>query len=173
MPDPVAQPLHEVELVAGEHHRHALVGLLPQHAAHHVDRDRVEAGERLVEHQDLRVVDECGGELHPLLVAEAQLLHVVVAPLGDAEPLGPGVRRPPRRRRRHAVQAGQVDELVGDLHPRVEAALLGHVADVAAGVEIDRSTVPADRARVGRQHAERDAHRGRLAGAVAPTKPKI
>ena len=111
-PDAVAQPLHEIELVAGEHHRHALIGLLPQHAAHHVDRDRVQAGERLVQHEDLRVVDEGGGELHPLLVAEAQLLHVVVAALGDAEPLGPGVRRPSRRRRRHPVQARQVDELV-------------------------------------------------------------
>jgi hypothetical protein len=41
-----------------------------QHRAEVVDPDRIQARERLVEHQQLWVVDERGGELHPLLVAQ-------------------------------------------------------------------------------------------------------
>ncbi len=58
------------------------------------------------------------------------------------------------------------------MHPWVEAAFLGHVPDVAAGVEIDRSTIPPDRAGIGRQNAQRDAHRGRLSRAVRTDKTK-
>ena len=47
-----------------------------------------------------------------------------------------------RRGRRHAVQAGQVDELLADLHLRVEPALLRHVADLAAGVQRQRPRRP-------------------------------
>ena len=86
---------------------------------------------------------------------------------GDAEPLGPLVHRRRRRGRRHAVQPGQVDQLLADLHPRVEAALLGHVADLAPGLQRDRCAVPPHLAGVGGEHAERDPHRGGLAGAVA------
>ena len=57
--------------------------------------DRVEPGERLVEDQQIRVVHEGGGELHPLLVAEREP-DVVAAPVGDAEPLDPVRWRPPR-----------------------------------------------------------------------------
>ena len=69
-----------------------------EHAAEHVDADRVEAGERLVEHEQLRVVHERGRELHALLVAERERLHAVAGALGEAEPLDPAVRRRPRRR---------------------------------------------------------------------------
>ncbi len=54
--DPVADALDEFELVAGEDHRHACVAALAQHLAHHIDRDRIEPGERLVENQQLRLV---------------------------------------------------------------------------------------------------------------------
>ena len=54
-------------------------GGLPEHLGHEVHRHRVEAGERLVEHDDVGVVHESGGELHPLLVAEAELLQIVAS----------------------------------------------------------------------------------------------
>ena len=41
------------------------------------------------------LVHQRRGELDPLLVAEAELLHLVVAPGGDAEPLGPALHRAP------------------------------------------------------------------------------
>jgi hypothetical protein len=62
------------------------------------------ARERLVEHQQLRVVDERGAELHALLVAERERLDAVAGAVGDPEPLEPAVRRPPARRRARAVQ---------------------------------------------------------------------
>ena len=78
---------------------HAGCGLVAQDSAHDVDGHRVEAGERLVEHEDLRVVDERRGELDALLVAQAQLDDLVVAPVGDAEHLGPALHRAARRPR--------------------------------------------------------------------------
>lgn len=47
---------------------------------------------RLVADQQLRFVDKRRRQLPPLLVAPAQLLHVIVAALTEAEPLEPGQR---------------------------------------------------------------------------------
>ena len=132
--------------MAGEHHRHAGVGVLAQDAAEDVDADGVEAGERLVEHQQLRVVHERGGELHALLVAERELLHPLAGALLQPEALDPAVGRGLGVRARDAVQPGEVDELVADAHLRVQAALLGHVAEPRAGRGVGgrgRGTAPA------------------------------
>ena len=83
----VAQPLDQVELVAGEQHRDAAGGLLAQQVDHRVDRARVEAGERLVEDQCLGAVHQRGDDLDPLLVAEAELLDPVAGAVGEPEPL--------------------------------------------------------------------------------------
>ena len=72
------------------------------------------------------------------------------------------------RGRRHPVQPGQVDELLGHLHLRVEPALLGHVPDLPAGREGQRLARPADLAGSPAASTPRiDPHRGGLAGAVA------
>ena len=165
--DPVAQRLDQLELVRREQHRHARRGLVAQHPAHHVDRDGVEAGERLVEHQDLGVVDERRGQLHALLVAQRQLEDLVAAPLRDAQHLGPVLHRARvADAASQPVQPRQVDQLVADLHARVQAALLGHVPDAPPDGEVDRPAVPAHLARVGLQHAEHDPHGRRLARPV-------
>ena len=108
--DAVAQGLDELELVRREQHGHARGGLVAQHAAHHVDRDGVQAGERLVEHQDLGVVHERRGELDALLVAERQLEDLVAAPLRDARAprsSAPSTARGRRRRRARAAAPGR------------------------------------------------------------------
>ncbi len=162
----LAQPLHELELVRGEHDRHALVGQPLQDAAQHVDADRVEPRERLVEHQQLRAVHERDAELDPLLVAERERLDAVARALGQPEPLEPALRGRRCLGARQAVQRGEVGELVEHAHLRVQAALLRHVAEAGARVEVDRPAAPADLAAVGLEHAEDDAHRRGLAGAV-------
>ena len=86
---------------------HAGGGVFGQHAAEHVDADRVEAGERLVEHEQLRLVHQRGGELDALLVAERELLDAVLGALGQAEALDPAVRGVLGRC--DAVQRGEVD----------------------------------------------------------------
>ncbi len=77
--DRVAQTLDELELVAREDHGDAVVRCLPsQDAREHVDPDRVEARERFVQHQQLRLVHERRRELHPLLVPEGKRLDTIV-----------------------------------------------------------------------------------------------
>ena len=91
----VAQPLDELELVAREDDRHPGVGPLAEHARHHVDGDRVEPGEGLVEDEHVRPEDEGRRQLDPLLVAQAQRLELGVAPVGEAEAVQPAAARPP------------------------------------------------------------------------------
>src|SRR3954468_14571446 len=135
--DGVAQALDELELVAGEHDRHAGPRALAQDLAQHVDADRVQAGERLVDHEQLGVVYERRAELRALLVAERERLGAPPGDLAEAEALEPAPRRRPRRRVVEAVQAREVHELVGDAHLRIQAALLGHVAEPGARRGVD------------------------------------
>jgi hypothetical protein len=139
-----------------------------QHAAEHVDADGVQAGERLVEHEQLRVVHERGGELDALLVAQRQRLHAVARPLGEAEPLDPAAGGGRGGARVRAVQAREVDELVAHAHLRVQPALLRHVAEARPRGGVHPLSAPAHLAAVGREHPEHDPHRRRLAGAVGP-----
>ena len=164
--DAVAQPLHQIQLVGGEDDGHAGAGAVGEHRAHHVHGDGVEAGERLVKDEDVGVVDEAGGELDALLVAQGEVVELVVHTLAQAEFLeqlgaallgGFAV---------DAVQLGQKDQLLQDLLFAVQAALLGHVADAAAGVVVKRAAVQEHLAGVCGEHPERDAHGGGLAGAV-------
>ena len=60
----------------------------------------------------------------------------------------------------------QKHQLLEQTHLRVEAPLLGHVAEPAADVGTKPLPLPADFSGVGVEHTEHDAHRGRLAGAV-------
>src|SRR5829696_10209867 len=69
---------------------------------------------------------------------------------------------------RQPVQAGEVLELVPDPHLGVQAALLGHVAEAAAGLGVDRPATPAHLPLVRLQHPEHDPHGGGLPGAVRP-----
>ena len=66
---------------------------------------------------------------------------------------------------RHAVLLAEVAQLLGDPHPRVEAALLGHVAEPQAHVAIDRLR-PSSGPRRGR------APRGRRRSASSSSCPR-
>ena len=163
----VAQPLDDVELVGREQHSGACGRACLQHAGDDVDGERVEPREGLVEDQHLGVVHQRRGDLGALLVAERQRLDVVAEALAESELLeqrggaGGGIRL------REAVQPREIDDLLEHLHLRVETALLGHVPEAAAIGCRDLGTVEGDRSGILREHAQHDAHRGRLAGAVA------
>ncbi len=96
----VAQPLDELELVAREDDGDSCVRPFAEHVRHHVDGDRVEPGERLVEDEHVRSEDEGGGQLDALLVAQAERLELGVAPVGEAEAVQPARARRPGRPRR-------------------------------------------------------------------------
>ncbi len=169
--DVLADVLDQVELVAGEDDADPGRGPLADDLGHRRDADRVEARERLVEDQQLRVVDQRGRELDALLVAVRQLLELGLGAVGEAHPLEPVVRGGIRGLAAQAVLLGEVAELLGDPHARVQAALLGHVPEAQPRVAVDRRTGPADLAAVRAGQAEDDAHRGGLAGAVGAEEP--
>ena len=134
--------------------------------------DRVQAGERLVHEQDVRVLEDRGDELDLLLVALREGLGPTVCVVADAEasePLERVAAGPPAR---HAVERGEEDELIEDEHPRVEPSFLGHVAPGLPRPIAGRASGPGDGPGVRLQEAEDDAHRGRLAGAVGAEEPE-
>lgn len=111
-------------------------------------------------------MDEAGSELDALLVAQGEVVELVVHTLTEAEFLEQLGAALLGSLAVDAVQLGQKDQLLQNLFLAVQAALLGHVADAATGVVVKRSPVQEHLARVGGEHAEGDAHRGGLAGAV-------
>ena len=157
--------------MAAEHDADARPGALVDDLGHRRDPDRVEARERLVEHEQLGVVGQRDGELDPLLVAVRELLELRLRPVAEAHPLEPARRGRVRIATTQAVLLGEVGELLADPHPRVEAALLGHVAEPQARVAVDEPAVPAHLAAVRAGKAEDAAHRRGLAGAVRPEEP--
>lgn len=108
---------------------------------------RVEAGQRLVEDQDLGVVDECTGDLHPLPHALRELPDRLRSGVGQFDLVEcPGRRRSgighavtPRRDRDHLEGIEVIEQCV----------LLRDERDPAADVTID--------ARIGAQHPDRAA----------------
>ena len=164
--DVLADVLDEVELVAREDDPDTGRRTFPDDPGHRRDPDRVETGERLIEHEQLGVVDEGGRQLDPLLVAVRQLLELRLRPVGETHPLEPDRGRRVGALAGHPVLLGEVAELFGDPHPRIEPALLRHVPEAQPGIAIDGRALPADFAAVGPGQPEDAAHRGRLARAV-------
>ena len=86
---PRAERLDVAHVVAGQEHRHAAPGvvvaqaLLDRHLRHHVEADR-----RLVEQEQLRLVQQGGDQLHLHPLAERQLADGLAGQLLDAEQLG-------------------------------------------------------------------------------------
>ena len=70
------------------------------------------------------------------------------------------------------MEPGEVDELLEAAHLRVQAPLLGHVADSPSRREVERGPGPAHLAGIGGQHAQHDPHRRGLARAVAADEPE-
>ena len=111
-------------------------------------------------------MDERRGELNPLLVAQRELLDLVVEAVADPEPLAPAGGRLRGLGLVESVELGEVGELVADAHLRIQAAFLGHVAEAPPALDVGRLPVPADLAGIGGEDADRDPHRRRLPGAV-------
>ena len=109
----VAELLHHVELVATQEDAATVSRLFDKDLADGVDAGRVEPGQWLVEHEELRVVAQGGGELHALLVAMGEHLDLRVAPVGDLESLQPRRRRQGGIASAEAMKSAEVLELAG------------------------------------------------------------
>ena len=134
-------------------------------------RQRIGAAGRLVEKQDFRLVQQCGGHRQPLLVAAGQLaagsacdaaeLELLQRP-GDAFALAAAAQ---------PIGAGEEVQVLDHGELAIERELLRHVADALPGrgagvAQIDAGD--AQRAAAGRQQTAEHAERGRLAGPVGP-----
>jgi hypothetical protein len=124
--------------MAGEQHGDARRGALFENLAHVVDAAWVEAGERLVQHQQLGVVHQGDGELGALLVAMREGVDPRVLAAGQAETADPVRGRLLRGPVVHVMQRGEVPDLLGELHGRVETTFLRHVAELPPGLLVDR-----------------------------------
>ena len=165
--DRLAQPLDQLELVAGEDD-----GTPPRRASRSTPvRTSTPTGSRPENGSSSTSSSgswtSATAELDALLVAERQLPRPGRRPgrrgrgaRASRRPPAPAAAasRPCRRR--------EVDELVADPHLRVQPALLGHVAEPAAQSRGRRAALPAHLPASAAQHPEHDPHRRRLAGAV-------
>src|SRR6185295_18500012 len=166
--DVIAHALGELHAVGGEHDALSLLPVLAEQIAEQLLVDGIEAGEGLVEDQQVRLVEHGADELHLLLHALRQLLDFLLRPLGEVHPLEPAldVRQGPRALQ--AADLGQEEELVERRHLAVEAAFLGQVADAPQVVRRPRMAEDVDLPRVLRGDVHDHADGRRLAGAVRP-----
>src|SRR4029079_19266953 len=140
--DVLADVLDEVKLVAGEDDPDAGCRSFAEDLGHRGDPDRVEARERLVEDEQLRIMDERGAQLDALLIAVRQRLELVQLAVCEPQPGEPAARWRLPLPAQAAVVLGEVAEVLAAPPPGVEAALLGHVAEAEPGHPVDRLAVP-------------------------------
>ncbi len=132
-------------------------------------RDGVDAGRRLVEHQQLRRVHERARERELLLHAAREARREPVAERRHAH-AARAARRACRRVVAHVVDLGEERDVLVDAEVAVEREALRQVADPARRARAARACGSrpqvVTRAGVGLEQAEHHAQRGRLAGAV-------
>ena len=171
----VAQLLGLVHVVGGQHERDALllepVEAVPQDVA----GLRVEAGRRLVEQQQLGLVDQRAGDRDPPLHPARQRLDLARGPLGELHEVeqlgGAALALGPREVEVAAVD----DQVLGDRELVVELVGLRHDAEAGADRPAVRRRVEAEhpqRAGGRRRRAADHPHRRRLAGAVRSEEPE-
>ena len=172
--DVVADLLHVVEQVGGHEHGDPERAEAGDEGEHLLPAERVEAGGRLVEEDQLGVSDERLGELGALAHAGGEATDRAEARLVEADEVE-DVRRPlARRPRRDAAQLTERGDGVGRRLIERQAVVLGHVAE--AGTYADRVagdvlTTDLDRALGRCGEAEEQPEHGRLAGAVGADQP--
>ena len=139
-PDRVAQPLDELELVAGEHDRSADRHPRTQDAGEHVHADRVQAARtaRRAPGSSGSCTSAAASWTRCWLPSDSASTRSSRA-LATPSVVEPAVRGPAGVGGIGAVQPGQVDQVVAHPHLRVEAALLRHVADLRPDRGVDRS----------------------------------
>ena len=133
------------------------------------DAERVDRRGRLVEDQDVGILDQRVGDAEALEHAPRVLLGLVVGPGRQADLLERLVDRRIRLGLRDPVQAGRVAQVLAPGQVRVEADRVREVADAALDLERAAGRVEPDDAglalgRLGQPEEHQD--RRRLAGAV-------
>ena len=171
----VAELLGLVHVVGRQHERDALLLEPVQAVPQDVAGLRVETGGRLVEEQQLGVVDQRAGDRHPPLHPARQRVDLARGPfreLHEVEQLGrAALALGPREVEVAAVD----DQVLGDGQLVVELVGLRHDAEagpdlaaVRGGLEAEHPQRPGGRRRRAADHP----HRRGLAGPVRPEEPE-
>ena len=137
--DPVRHARHHGQIVGDEHQAHALLFLQLLEQVENLSLDRhVERGCRLVGDDEVGLAGQRDCDHHALLLAAAHAKRVLVDAalrLGDADPAQPVDGLLARRRTaQRRVRFDRLDDLLADLHHRVQARrrLLKDHSDLAA-----------------------------------------
>ena len=138
--------------------------------AHGQPERRVEVRQRLVEQQELRLLDQRAGERHPLLLAARELARPPVQQLADMHEVGRRPHPADRLVARGLLEAQREADVVAHRHVRIERVGLEDDADVAvAGLDlVDEVAVEAQLAAARQVDAGQHEERRRLAAAGGP-----
>ena len=130
--------------------------------------DRVEAREGLVEHDQPRLVDDRAEQLDGLRHALGEGADRLFRPVAEAVLVEQLVGAAAAFAQRQAAQRAHEGDRLARVHRRIEAALLGQIADLRRGIE--RPLVAEHAARAARRVDDPEQHpqRRRLARAVGP-----
>ena len=130
----------------------------PQQRGDQTQRSRVEAGEGVVDDDDVWVGGQGRGDVDAGDLGPGEVLQRCVAAVGELEVAEQGQRIPFGRAQGDPVQAGEVDDLVEHAHVRVSAAFRGQIAEVLPVAEVEFEVLEFDRALISGDEAHDDAH---------------
>src|SRR5215218_1574240 len=165
----VAEARRLLHVVRREKERHASRAQAREHVPHPAARGGVEAGGRLVEHDQVGPVDEGPGDEQPLTHAAGQLAHVRAPAFGQPRereqlvaPRAGGGAGQPEVARVH-------EQVLADAQVAVEVVVLGHDAEARLDLAAMARDVQPEHRQAALAHARQPVdhlHRRRLAGAV-------
>src|SRR5688572_1110901 len=171
--DRVAETLGVVHEMRTEDHRLPTLPQLDDDVLQRLRIDGIEAAERLIEDDEIGIVNQRRDELDLLLHAARQLIHFRVAPIlvgcPEAEADEPLVDAAIGVRLRHPLELREKTEHATHLHLSVQAALLGEVTHPVGDARLRvRLTEDADGSLIGCNDVEEHPNRRRLSGAIGP-----
>src|SRR3989449_9024439 len=167
----VAQFLRLLHDVRRKQDRDTIAPQLHHRILQYLRIDGIEPGERLVQHEELGLVQDRRDELHLLLHALRELVHATQAPRFEAQPFKPERGARPCPPPLHALHLGEEHDQVEHAHSAVQPPLLGQVADARRVVPArTRLAEQPHRSLVGRDDVHDAPAGGRLAGAVRATQ---
>ena len=165
------------DLVVGDQDGDAVLPQFADDLLDAVDGDRVDAGERLVQQDDLGIGDQAAGDLQPPALAAGERDGARLAEPVDVELLEQLVAAPVPRAAVDAQHLHHAQQVLLDGELAEDARFLGQVAHAAvAGAAVhgpvgDVDAVEHDLAGVGLDHAAGHAEAGGLAGPVGAQQP--
>ena len=169
--EPVAELLRLVHVVRRQHERDAALLQPEQAIPDHVPGLRVEARRRLVEEQQLGIVDERARDRQTPLHPARERLHLVAGALGELDEVEQLVDLRLQLAAREPEVAAVDEHVLAHRQLRVERVVLRNDAEPgsdAGAVRVWVETEDAQRPAADRRDAADHPHRRALAGAVRP-----